>query len=77
MNIFVTGGAGYIGSDTLLSLLEPLHAAQRASDLPPFWANAEKANNELEWQPTKTFAQMMEDAWRWQSKNLNGYKQND
>jgi UDP-glucose 4-epimerase len=48
--------------------------ARRAGDLPAFWANAEKANSELQWQPTKTLAQMMEDTWRWQSKNPSGYK---
>ena len=48
--------------------------ARRAGDLPAFWANAEKANSELQWQPTKTLVQMMEDTWRWQSKNPNGYK---
>lgn len=46
---------------------------RRAGDLPAFWANAEKANSELQWQPTKTLVQMMEDTWRWQSKNPSGY----
>lgn len=49
---------------------------RRAGDLPVFWANAEKACNTLQWQATKTLAEMMEDTWRWQSKNPNGY-QND
>ena len=45
----------------------------RAGDLPTFWANAEKASNVLNWQAKRSLAEMMEDAWRWQSKNPNGY----
>ena len=45
----------------------------RAGDLPAFWANAEKASNVLNWQAKRSLAEMMEDAWRWQSKNPNGY----
>ena len=45
----------------------------RAGDLPAFWANTEKASNVLNWQAKRSLAEMMEDAWRWQSKNPNGY----
>jgi len=45
----------------------------RAGDLPAFWANAEKASNVLNWQAKRSLAEMMEDAWRWQSKNPNGF----
>ena len=46
---------------------------RRAGDLPAFWANAEKADKVLNWQAKRTLSEMMEDAWRWQSKNPNGY----
>ncbi|MEZ9237311.1 UDP-glucose 4-epimerase GalE [Shewanella sp. 10N.286.52.A9] len=46
---------------------------RRAGDLPAFWANAEKANKQLNWKATRTLQQMMEDTWRWQSANPNGY----
>ena len=45
----------------------------RSGDLPAFWANTEKASNVLNWQAKRSLAEMMEDAWRWQSKNPNGY----
>ncbi|MCS5593863.1 MAG: UDP-glucose 4-epimerase GalE [Porticoccaceae bacterium] len=45
----------------------------RAGDLPAFWANAEKASNVLNWRAKRSLTEMMKDAWRWQSKNPNGY----
>lgn len=47
---------------------------RRAGDLPAFWANAEKANKQLKWQATRSLEQMMEDTWRWQSNNPDGYR---
>lgn len=47
---------------------------RREGDLPAFWANAEKADKVLNWQAKRTLSEMMEDAWRWQSKNPNGYR---
>ena len=46
---------------------------RRAGDLPAFWANASKANKELNWQATRNLEQMMADTWHWQSNNPNGY----
>ncbi len=46
---------------------------RRAGDLPAFWANASKANKELNWQASKSLEQMMTDTWRWQSNNPNGF----
>jgi len=46
---------------------------RRTGDLPAFWANANKAHKELKWQASRTLEQMMEDTWRWQSNNPNGY----
>ncbi len=50
---------------------------RRAGDLPAFWANATKANQELNWQASRSLEQMMSDTWRWQSNNPNGYLSND
>ncbi len=46
---------------------------RRAGDLPAFWANANKANDELKWKAKRDLIQMMEDTWRWQLNNPNGY----
>ncbi len=46
---------------------------RRSGDLPAFWANANKANQELNWQASRSLEKMMEDTWRWQSNNPNGY----
>ena len=48
-------------------------APRRAGDLPSFWANADKAARDLGWQAKRTLPEMMEDTWRWQSQNPNGY----
>lgn len=47
--------------------------ARREGDLPEFWANAEKAHDLLGWIETRSVSDMMEDTWRWQSQNPNGY----
>lgn len=48
-------------------------APKRQGDLAAFWADASKAKTELGWQPVKTLKDMMQDTWRWQSNNPNGY----
>ena len=47
---------------------------RRAGDLPAFWANANKAAEQLNWHATRDLNQMMVDTWHWQSKNPNGYE---
>ena len=47
---------------------------RRAGDLPAFWANANKAAEQLNWHATRDLNQMMIDTWHWQSKNPNGYE---
>lgn len=49
-------------------------APRRAGDLPAFWANADKAKLDLNWQAKRNLKQMMEDTWRWQSGNPQGYE---
>lgn len=47
---------------------------RREGDLPAFWANPEKANRILGWYAKHSLSQMLEDSWRWQSLNPNGYQ---
>lgn len=46
---------------------------RRAGDLAECYANPELALKELQWQAEKTLDDMVADAWRWQSKNPEGY----
>ncbi|MBV7433502.1 UDP-glucose 4-epimerase GalE [Cardiobacteriaceae bacterium TAE3-ERU3] len=48
--------------------------ARRAGDIATCFANPEKAARELGWQAKRTLPEMMEDTWRWQSQNPNGYR---
>ncbi|WP_067869453.1 UDP-glucose 4-epimerase GalE [Neptuniibacter marinus] len=48
-------------------------ADRREGDLPAFWADASKVESELGWKADRTLDQMMEDTWRWQSNNPDGY----
>ncbi|KGK42879.1 hypothetical protein LH51_03850 [Nitrincola sp. A-D6] len=47
--------------------------ARRAGDLPAFWANADKAQQELGWKATRPLDAMLEDTWRWQTQNPQGF----
>jgi UDP-glucose 4-epimerase len=76
-----------LGTGNALSVLEIVQAfeeytgqkinyqivARRDGDLPAFWADATKANTELKWQASRSLQQMIDDTWRWQSKNPDGY----
>jgi len=46
---------------------------RRTGDLPEFYANPEKALQELSWKTQESIHDMCMDAWRWQSQNPNGY----
>lgn len=46
---------------------------RREGDLAAFWANSTKASTVLAWKPQKNLQDMMQDTWRWQSNNPNGY----
>ena len=77
-----------LGTGTPYSVLEIIHAFEdasgvkvkyeigprRAGDLPEFWANADKAANELGWRTTRNLQDMCKDTWNWQSKNPKGYQ---
>lgn len=49
-------------------------APRRAGDIATVFANAEKAASLLEWETTKDLNTMIEDTWRWQSQNPNGFE---
>lgn len=49
-------------------------APRRDGDLPAFWADADKAANELGWRAEFSLDDMIRDTWHWQSNNPNGYR---
>jgi len=76
-----------LGTGTATSVLEMLHAFERAAgrqlpyrigprrpgDLDSVYADPTRAREELGWQATKTIDEMCADTWRWQSANPLGY----
>ncbi|MBB1385027.1 UDP-glucose 4-epimerase GalE [Pseudoalteromonas sp. SG45-5] len=48
---------------------------RRAGDIAACYAAPEKALNELGWEALRGIDEMMQDTWRWQSNNPNGYRQ--
>ena len=42
-------------------------------DIAAYYADATKALNDLNWSTKKTIEDMMQDTWRWQQQNPNGY----
>jgi len=47
--------------------------SRRIGDLAEFWADASKAYKLLGWKARRSLKEMMEDSWRWQTKNPHGY----
>ncbi len=47
--------------------------ARRPGDIATCFANPEFAENELDWRTEYGIEQMMQDTWRWQSANPDGY----
>lgn len=47
---------------------------RRAGDIAECWADPSYAEQVLDWKATRSLATMVEDTWRWQSKNPNGYE---
>jgi UDP-glucose 4-epimerase len=47
---------------------------RRPGDIAACYAEVSKARNELGWVAERGLNEMMQDAWRWQSTNPNGYK---
>ncbi|TPE54260.1 UDP-glucose 4-epimerase GalE [Maribrevibacterium harenarium] len=48
-------------------------APRRAGDIAEFYADANKAKAELDWEVTLDLDAMCRDAWNWQSNNPEGY----
>lgn len=47
---------------------------RRPGDIDMCYADPAKAKKELGWEATRSIDKMCEDAWRWQTKNPNGYE---
>ena len=43
------------------------------TDIAAYWADPSKAKKELDWAAKHSLDQMMEDSWRWQKNNPEGY----
>lgn len=46
---------------------------RRPGDIAECWSSPEKAATDLKWKAIRSIDDMAADAWRWQSKNPNGY----
>ncbi|WP_344158154.1 UDP-glucose 4-epimerase GalE [Nocardioides koreensis] len=76
-----------LGSGRGTSVLELLHAferavgreiphefvGRRAGDLPAYWADPTRADEELGWRTERSIDDMCADVWLWQSANPQGY----
>ena len=47
---------------------------RRPGDIDMCYADPTKAKEELGWEATRSIDKMCEDAWRWQTRNPNGYE---
>jgi len=47
---------------------------RRAGDVAKVYADARLAEKLLGWRATRTLDEMCADAWRWQSRNPDGYR---
>lgn len=47
---------------------------RRDGDVAACWANAQRAQQELQWTAEKNLDEMLADSWRWQSGNPQGYR---
>lgn len=77
-----------LGTGQGYSVLEMIQAFERASgrkipfkvsprrlgDIATCFADPSKAQQELGWRATRGLPQMMQDAWRWQQQNPNGFR---
>ncbi|KUI98145.1 UDP-glucose 4-epimerase GalE [Vibrio sp. MEBiC08052] len=76
-----------LGTGIGYSVLDMVHAFEKAcgqtipyqlverrpGDIAECWADPAKATQELGWRATRTLDDMVQDSWRWQSNNPNGY----
>lgn len=76
-----------LGTGCPQSVLEVVHAFERANDLrinyaiaprragdaPKYYADAQKAETELDWKAAYSIDDMCRDSWNWQKNNPEGY----
>ena len=85
MKILLTGGAGYIGSHSVLDVVKDVEKVngvkipyvkkeRRPGDIATCYCNPSKAKEELGWEAQYGIEEMCRDSWRWQSQNPNGYE---
>ena len=85
MKILLTGGAGYIGSHSVLDVVKAFEKVngvkipyvikeRRPGDIATCYCNPTKAKEELGWEALYGIEEMCRDSWRWQSQNPNGYE---
>ena len=48
--------------------------ARRAGDVAELWSDPTRAQQELGWKATRGLEEMMQDTWRWQSRNPHGFR---
>lgn len=48
-------------------------SSRRDGDVAECWADPAKANNDLKWHASYKIEKIIEDAWRWQKNNPDGY----
>lgn len=53
--------------------LPHIYKARRPGDIAQCWSDTTKARDELGWEAEKGLLTMLTDAWRWQSRNPQGY----
>ena len=85
MKILLTGGAGYIGSHSVLDVVMDFEKVngvkipyvikeRRPGDIATCYCNPSKAKEELGWEAQYGIEEMCRDSWRWQSQNPKGYE---
>ena len=72
MSIFVTGGAGYIGSHSGKPVPYKV-APRRSGDVAAYYADPTLAFKQLGRRAERGLPAMCADTWRWQRANPNGY----
>ena len=50
---------------------------RRAGDIAQCWADASKAERDLDWKASRGVHAMLSDSWRWQRMNPQGYRSNE
>jgi len=48
--------------------------ARRSGDVAECWSDPARAEHDLGWKAERGLEAMMEDTWRWQSMNPDGYR---